>query len=107
MSLPYVLKLRLSAEDRQALRLAADRVGCTVADLARRRLTAGGQQEAIQLLLTQLDARLAQPAAASSPALSAEAERTLLETLLLVRELAADRNPQLIARVAQQLRGRA
>lgn len=49
MTLPYILKLRLSAEDRQALRLAADRMGCTVADLARRRLTAGGQQEVIQL----------------------------------------------------------
>jgi hypothetical protein len=37
MSLPYVLKLRLSIEDRQALSFAADRQGCTVADLARRR----------------------------------------------------------------------
>lgn len=106
MSLPYILKLRLSTEDRQALSSAADRVGCTVADLARRRITAGGQQEALQMLLTQLDARLAEPAAVPSPALPEAVERTLLETLLLVRELAADRNPQLIARVAQQLRGR-
>lgn len=107
MTLPYILKLRLSAEDRQALRLAADRMGCTVADLARRRLTAGGQQEVIQLLLERLDARLAQPVVAPSPALPDAVERTLFEVLLLVRELAADRNPQLIARVAQQLRGRA
>lgn len=106
MSLPYVLKLRLSTEDRQALSSAADRVGCTVADLARRRLTAGGQQEVIQQLLEHLDARLAKPVVAPSPALPEAVERTLLETLLLVRELAADRNPQVLARVAQQLKGR-
>lgn len=107
MSLPYILKLRLSAEDRQALRLAADRVGCTVADLARRRLTSGGQQEVIQQLLERLDARLAEPMVTPSPALSTDVERTLLETLLLVRELTAARDPQALARVAQQMRGRA
>jgi hypothetical protein len=106
MSLPYVLKLRLSAEDRQALRLAADRVGCTVADLARRRLTAGGQQETLQMLLEQLNARLTAPVSASAPALPDVVERTLLETLLLVRELTAARDPQVLARVAQQLKGR-
>jgi len=107
MSLPYVLKLRLRIEDRQALRLAADSLGCTVADLARRRLTAGGQQEVILQLLERLDARLARPLVAPSPALPAEVERTLLETLLLVRELTAARDPQVLARVAQQLKGRA
>lgn len=106
MTLSYTLKLRLSQADHQALRLAADRVGCTVADLARRRITAGGQQEALQMLLTQLNARLAEPVAVPPPALPEAVERTLLETLLLVRELVAERNPQIAARVAMQLKGR-
>lgn len=106
MKLTRYLKVRMSHDDHQALRIAADRLGCNVSDLARRRLTVGDQQEAIQLLLERLDTRLAEPMVTPSPAQPDAFERVLFEVLLLVRELTAARDPQALARVAQKLRGR-
>jgi negative regulator of replication initiation len=106
MKMPRYLKVRLTDEGYLALRQEADSCGCTISDLARRLITNGAHSQAMQQALEQITARLAEPVVVTVPVLPDEIERTLIETLLLVRELAGERNPQLIARVAQLLRGR-
>lgn len=97
------LKVAISPLLYAALQREADRLGITLAELIRQRLGTVEETIDIVLALTRIDEKLAAPVASQAPAMPAEMARALVETLLLTRELVADRNPQIIARVAQQL----
>ena len=97
------LKARLPAREYDALKAAADAAGVTLSDHVRTVLAT--QQAALDQarFLMALEAHLQAAPVAVSDAAPADLEPLLTEVLLLARELAADRNAQMLARVAQQL----
>ena len=95
------LKVRLPAAEYQQLAQEADLAGMTVSSYVRRSLQQQRQTLLLEDVLAKLDARLSTPAAPSAPPAN---NRQLDEILLLARELAADRNAQILARVAAKLK---
>lgn len=95
------LKTRLTREEYQRLAACADAAGLRLSEYVRAVLTAERQALGVDELLARLDARLQTPAANPTPA--ADLEALVVEVLLLTRELAQDRNAQLIARANQKL----
>lgn len=97
------LKIAVTPEFYASLARTADERGLTLAALIRAQLEqpqpAPAAPAAIEAMLARIEAQLAQ---AMKPA-GNEHEILLTEIVLLVRELAAERNAQVLARVRQQL----
>lgn len=101
------LRARLPRDEYLKLKANADAVGLTLSEYVRNVLMRDRQALEQEQFLAQVDARLAALSAApAAPSGSANQERLLVEVLLLVRELAADRNAQILARVAHQVNQR-
>lgn len=97
------LKIAVTPEFYATLARTADERGVTLAALIRAQLEQpqpSPASSAIEAALARIEAQLAQ--GATKPA-GNEHEQLLTEIVLLVRELAAERNAQVLARVRQQL----
>lgn len=94
------LKIAVTPEFYASLARTADERGLTLAALIRAQLEqpqASHAPSAIEAALARIEAQLAAKPAGS------DHELLLTEIVLLVRELAAERNAQVLARVRQQL----
>ncbi len=98
----YPLKIRLTRDEHQQLVARADATGLRVSEFARSVLAAEHQVHSVEDVLMRLEARLTETPATPS-ASSADLEALVVEVLLLTRELAQDRNAQLLARANQKL----
>lgn len=95
------LKVALRSDHYNALCVRADQKGITLSELVREQLGLEDEKNSVERALEQIIEKLSLPPAPA--AIPVEAEWTLMEILLLMRELAADRNAQIVARVAQQM----
>lgn len=103
----HYLKVRLDAAHAQTLKSEADALGMTVSEHVR--LLLGRARHALDQaqFLGKLDDKLAAfPDAAAPPPGGTDHEPAHAEVLLLLREIAADRNAQILSRVTQQLNAR-
>jgi hypothetical protein len=98
------LKVALDSNFYGALCRQADTRGITLSDLVRECLNNPSQSISVEKILARVEEKLMSPVVAVP--LPVEVQRLLLEILLLVRELAAERNTQILARVAQQVAAR-
>lgn len=78
--------------------IEADKQGLTISALVRSQLENTKQVIQVEVALARIEAKL-QPSKASR----LELEPLLVESLLLIRELVADKNPQVLPRVASRL----
>lgn len=92
------LKVGLSPDDYANISIAADTQGLTVSAYVRKQLADRLQVVTTEQALSRIESKL-QPAKVAST----ELEPLLVECLLLIRELVADRNPQILPRVASRL----
>lgn len=91
------IKVRVAPEEYAGIARRADEAGATMSEYVRDTVTAVHEQLALREELTALRGLVtAQPASAANDALA-------LETVLLLRELAAARDAQILARVRAQL----
>lgn len=97
------LKARLPDPEYDALKTDADLAGLTISEHTRSALLRDRGAKTQANILALLEVRLAQAPVASHGAAGADLEPLLTEVLLLAREIAAERNAQVLARVAQQL----
>lgn len=98
----YSLKIRLTRAEHQQLVARADATGLRISEFARTVLAAEHQALGVENVLARLEARLTETPATPS-ASSTHLEALVAEVLLLTRELAQDRNAQLLARATQKL----
>lgn len=98
------LRARLPEAEFSALKTAADRAGLSISEYVRcvllRDQQALGQEQFLQAMERKLAASSATNVQTDR---SLKLERLLIEVLMIARELAADRNAQILARVAQKL----
>lgn len=98
------LRARLPEDEYRALQIDADVVGLTLSEHIRNALLRDRMAHSQEQFIDRLDAKLAMiqhaPAAAS---IGKELEPFLVESLLLIRELVAERNAQALGRTAQHL----
>lgn len=94
------IKARVNAVERQRVKAQADAKGQSTSDYLRELLDQKNDAITVENLVTQINEKLLSANPAASNLL-------LLEILLFVREIAADRNAQICARVAQQLKNMA
>ena len=103
----HYLKVRLTADEERALARSAGDQGLTVSEFVRALLAREREALTLDATLARIEARLAAPPVSAVPAApaptTAHLERQLLELLLLTREVAAERNPQILPRVTQKL----
>lgn len=92
------LKVAVTPDEYKKLIIAADVDGLTLSSYVRNQLASKQQAIEAETALARIEAKL-MPARESSTQL----EPLLVETLLLVRELVAERNPQVISRISQRL----
>lgn len=98
------LRARLPEAEYLDLKVAADRAGLTLSEHVRNVLLRDRQALGQEQFLMRIEAKIVAPNAANGSAdRSLKLEKLLIEVLLLTRELAADRNAQILARVAQKL----
>lgn len=100
----HFLKIRIDDALDQTLRIEADKLGITRSDLTRSLLRRACDALSQEQFLERIDAKLACISPASVPENPvADPEPLLVELLLLTRELVAERNTQVLGRVAHQL----
>lgn len=100
------LRARLPDDEYLKLQADADMAGLTVSEHVRCVLQRDRQALSQEKLLASIDARLNRISLPPSPMQSpstTEIEPLLIEVLLLVRELVAERNAQVLGRVANHL----
>jgi ribosomal protein L12E/L44/L45/RPP1/RPP2 len=103
------LKARLSEAEYQALVECADAAGLTISEYARTVLARDRERMDVEAVLADIRAQLASAAAASAaaavttPAALPIPDPLLVEVIWLLRELAAERNAQVIGRVTSKL----
>jgi len=100
----HFLKTRLSPAENRALNSAADVAGLTVSEYVRTVLARDREAISVEAQMSKLDAKLRTLGELTmrtcQPALPTDAMLLLVEVLLLTREIAADRNVQILSRVA-------
>lgn len=98
------LRARLPEGEYLSIKIAADRSGLTLSEHVRCVLIRDRQALSQEQFLAKIETNLAgithAPEAVSS---GTELEPLLVEALFLIRELVADRNAQVLGRVAHQL----
>lgn len=92
------LKVALTPDEYAKLSILADQQGLTLSAYVRKQLADKRQAIEAEAALARIEAKL-MPASESATQL----EPLLVESLLLVRELVAERNPQVISRISQRL----
>jgi hypothetical protein len=98
------LKARLTTGEYEALKALADAAGLTVSEYVRSVLAKEREAEEIEATLARIEAQLAAPVVLpATETAGGVLEPLLVESVLLMRELAAERNAQVLARVAQRL----
>lgn len=98
------LRARLPEIEYTKLKIDADAVGLTISEHVRCVLLRDRQAFQQEEFLTKIDAKFACFSPASAPQNSTtELEALLVELLFLTRELVAERNAQVLVRVANQL----
>lgn len=98
------LKVALVPEVYSALCRQADARGQTLSDLVRERISSTEQAVTVETVLARVEQKLAAPVVEKTTVSADDSARALTEILYLARELAADRNAQIVARVAAKLR---
>jgi len=97
------LKIGVPTECYATLRADADRRGLCLAELIRQRLSDGQKADSSSELVARIEQIRVQAVSAMMTAVRQEHGALLTEIVLLARELAAERNAQILARVAQKL----
>ena len=98
------LRARLPDDEYLLLKEAADKEGLTISEHVRNVFLRDRQALSQEQFMTKIDAKLTAIPLASVPVpTDTEIEPLLVEALLLVRELVAERNAQVLGRVAHQL----
>jgi hypothetical protein len=92
------LKVAVTLDEYSQLSILADQEGLTLSAYVRKQLADKRQAIETDAALARIEAKL-MPASESATQL----EPLLVESLLLVRELVAERNPQVISRISQRL----
>jgi len=100
------LKVALTPDQYADLSIRADRAGLTLADYVRTNLADTRQVIEVEEVLARIETKLAAPVVNPTTVTPGVLEPLLVENLLLVRELVAERNAQVLTRVAQQLNSR-
>jgi hypothetical protein len=98
------LRARLPDEEYRAIQVSADSAGLTLSEHVRNLILRDRQALSQEQLLVKIDAKLAaicQPF--SGQKVSADLEPLIVESLLMIRELVAERNAQVLGRVAHQM----
>lgn len=101
------LRARLPEIEYLDVKIAADRAGLTLSEHVRCVLVRDRQADGQENFLAKISAKLVgftQPQESNSA--NTAFEPLLVETLLLVRELVAERNAQILGRIAHQLNAR-
>jgi hypothetical protein len=102
---PHILKVRVGPDLNNRLRQGADVQGLTLSDHVRVLLERDAEMLSQAELIAKLDAKLTSVTPSTGPQNPAtDLEPLLVEVLLLVRELACDRNAQILARVSAQVK---
>jgi hypothetical protein len=102
---PHILKIRVGPELNTRLRQGADAQGLTLSDHVRVLLERDAEMLSQTQLIAKLDATLSSVTPTAGPQNPVpDLEPLLTEVLLLAREIACDRNAQILARVAGQLK---
>lgn len=101
------IKLRVSDAEYMTLRQRADAQGVTMSEHVRATVTTVHKDVDVAAELAGLRQQLRQPATAAASAGSGPSDIEQREMLLLLRELAAARDAQILARVRAQLGVRA
>ena len=96
-----ILKARLSREEYEALRERADAAGLTLSEQVRAILARDRQAVGVEAALAQVRAMLPVPGA--SLACAERPDPLLAEAVWLLRELAAERNAQVLTRITSKL----
>jgi hypothetical protein len=101
------IRSRLPDDEYRLVKIAADRLGLTLSEHIRCVLVRDRQALSQEQFLAKIDSKLS----ALSPSLATGngavgIDRLLFEVLLLVREIAAERNAQILGRVAAQVTNR-
>lgn len=98
------LRARLPANEYSAVKSAADQAGLTLSEHVRCVLSRDRQVLEQEQFLKKIDSKFAALSGTGAQTdRSLKLERLLIEVLLLTRELAADRNAQILARVSAKL----
>lgn len=100
------LRARLPGDEYLALKKAADEEGLTISEYVRNVFLRDRLALSQEMFLAKIDIMLAsisQPPATVNTDSNADLEPLIVESLFLVRELIAERNPQILGRIAQQL----
>ncbi|MGV3582860.1 MAG: plasmid mobilization protein [Methylophilus sp.] len=92
------LKVAVTPDEYAKLSIEADKQGLTLSAYVRNQLTNKQQAVDAEQALARIEAKL-QPAKGAST----ELEPLLVESVLLIRELVAEKNPQALPRVANRL----
>lgn len=100
MSKRKYLKVALPAHEYTALTLAADHRGLTLAAFVRSQLGERQKPITLEAQLSRIEAQIQRGHESSN---SNEFSLKLFEVLLLVRELVAERNAQVLVRVRQKI----
>lgn len=98
------LRARLPEDEYLALKISADVAGLTISEHVRNVILRDRLALSQEQFMSKIDTRLAAVSRAS-PTVSSdmELEPMLVEVLLLIRELVAERNVQALSRTANQL----
>jgi hypothetical protein len=98
------LRARLPRDEYLKLKADADAVGLTISEHARNVLLRDRQAMTQEEFLGKIDSKFAALPAAPAPApTGTDNEPLLAELLFLTRELVAERNVQVVGRIAHQL----
>jgi hypothetical protein len=97
------LKARLAEDEYRELVKRADAMGLTVSEYVRLVLARDQQAVGIEAVLSRIESKLTATVVPPTTVAADTLEPLLAENLLLVRELAAERNAQVLTRVAQKV----
>jgi len=98
----HFLRARVDAESYARIRADADTAGLTIAEHVRCVIERDRELRRRETLVLAAEERL-RAGASRRDAGSTDVEPLLIELRLLLRELIAERNPQILARVSEQL----
>lgn len=100
----YIYKVRVDAATDEGIRTEADRQGITRSEHIRLTLKRGQEAQNQMQFIAYLNTRLDACTPVSPPKnTNADIEPLIVELLLLTRELVAERNIQILGRIANQI----
>lgn len=97
----YYLKVRMNADDYKSTKERASEAGLNMSEFVRTVLDANEQASTVNTILQRIEENL--PSNSNNLLEKSEHDPLLVEVLFLVREIVAERNAQILARIAQRL----